>query len=437
MNKIFLMLMTGLFFVTAASAQTTPATTSVSTITTTSFEVNGLKVIFKPTVKEVISVRMYFRGGNANFAASQAGIESFALKAATDCGVKSYSSNTFRDMADKYNINIGGSADYDYGYIGLNCVAKYFNEGWNLFNKAVTEPVFEESEVQLLKQKALAAVKTGETNPDDRIEKLGVQSAFRGTPYAYDPDGSEETLSRLNGIDLKNYYYKLLNKNRMFLVVAGKITRQQLEAKIKEAFANLPSAPYTPAVYQNPLFVGDKAVMEKRDLATNYMSAIMNAPVMSSPDYVPFRMGINALSGSLFGQLRTKYNLSYAPGAFSTINQQPYAMMYVSTTNPKEAARIMIDVLNRLKKSTLTTAGLRDMKSGYITTNYMKLQNSESVTGNLGEAEIMGDWNYAERMPDLINNVTPDQISKALNKYIAGLRWVYLGNEAQAVGLFN
>ena len=420
--------------VSTAQTTTTPA---VSTVTTTSFDVNGLKVIFKPTVKEVISVHMYFRGGNANFSADKAGIEDFALKAATECGVKTYNSNTFKDMADKYNINIGGSADYDYGYLALNCVAKYFNQGWDLFSKAVTEPVFDENEVQLLKQKALAALKTGETNPDDRIEKLAVQSAFKGTPYAYDPDGTEASILALNAADLKNYYYKLLNKKRMFLVVAGKITRAELEAKIKAAFTNLPSAPYEPAAYQNALFQGDKAVIEKRDLATNYMSAVMNAPVMSSPDYVPFRMGINALSGSLFSQLRTRYNLSYAPGAFSTIQQMPYAMMYVSTTNPKEAARIMIDVLNRIKRSTLTSAGLRDMKSGYITSNYMKLQNSNSVAKNLGEAEIMGDWNYAERMPDLINSVTPAQISQALNKYIAGLRWAYLGNEAQTVGLFN
>jgi len=412
-------------------------TESVSTLTTTSFEVNGLKVIFKPTVKEVISVRMYYRGGNTNYPANQAGIENFALKATTECGVKKYSANTFKDMADNYNINIGGSSTYDYGNISLNCVAKYFDLGWDLFSRAITEPTFEAGEVELLKAKLLAAISGSATNPDDRIEKLALKSAYEGTPYAYDPDGTEVSVSALNADALKAYYYRLLNKKRMFLVVAGKITREQLEQKVKAAFANLPDALYEPAVYKAPQWDGQKVLAEKRDMATNYLNAVMNAPVMSSADYVPFRMGINGLSGILFSQLRTKYNLSYAPGAYSVLQQMPYAMMYVSTTNPKEAAKIMLTSLDRIKNSTLTPAGLRDMKSGYITSNYMKQQSSEAVTGNLGTAEILGDWMYAERMPDLINNVTPDQIKKALNKYIAGLRWSYLGTEKDAVGLLQ
>lgn len=417
-----------------ALAQTTPA---VSAPTTTSFEVNGLKVIFKPTVKEVISVRMYYRGGNTNFTATEAGIENFALKATSECGVKKYDSNTFKDMADHYNINIGGSSTYDYGNISLNCVVKYFDLGWDLFARAITEPSFEPNEVELLKYKLLAGIKSGATNPDDRIEQLSMKNAFKDTPYAYEPEGTEETVNNLNAAALKAYYYKLLNKNRMFLVVAGKITREQLVQKIQASFASLPAAPYTPPVYEAPVWADQKVLAEKRDLATNYLNAIMNSPPMSSADYVPFRMGINGLSGILFSQLRTKYNLSYSPGAYSVMQQMPYAVMYVSTTNPKEAGRIMIESLNKIKQSTLTPAGLRDMKSGYITSNYMKQQSSEAVTGNLGTAEVLGNWMYAERMPEQINNVTPEQISKALNKYIAGLRWSYLGTAKDAVGLFE
>lgn len=434
MKKIIATLIIAATCILPVLAQTTE---SVSTLTTTSFEVNGLKVIFKPTVKEVISVRMYYRGGNTNYSAGQAGIENFALKATTECGVKKYDANTFKDMADNYNINIGGSSTYDYGNISLNCVAKYFDLGWDLFSRAVTEPSFEAGEVQLLKAKLLAAIGSSATSPDDRIEKLAMKGAFEGTPYAYDPDGTEEAVSALNAEALKAYYYKLLNKKRMFLVVAGKITREQLEQKVKAAFANLPEAPYQPAAYQAPQWEGQKILAEKRDIATNYLNAMMNAPVMSSPDYVPFRMGINGLSGVLFSQLRTKYNLSYAPGAYSVMQQMPYAMMYVSTTNPKEAAKIMLNCIDRIKNSTLTNAGLRDMKSGYITSNYMKQQSSEAVTGNLGTAEVMGNYMYAERMPDLINNVTPAQINQALNKYIKGLRWSYLGTEKDAVGLLQ
>ena len=37
----------------------------------TSFDVDGIKVIFKPTVKDVINVRIYFRGGVSNYSLKQ------------------------------------------------------------------------------------------------------------------------------------------------------------------------------------------------------------------------------------------------------------------------------------------------------------------------------------------------------------------------------
>ena len=49
---------------------------------TTAFDVDGIKVIFKPTVKEILDVRLFFRGGVTNYGTDQAGIESFALNAA-------------------------------------------------------------------------------------------------------------------------------------------------------------------------------------------------------------------------------------------------------------------------------------------------------------------------------------------------------------------
>ena len=78
---------------------------------TTAFEVEGIKVIFKPTVKNVISVRLFYRGGVANYLADNAGIEEFALKAAVDCGTQKYTANAYRDKTDKYGVVISAASD--------------------------------------------------------------------------------------------------------------------------------------------------------------------------------------------------------------------------------------------------------------------------------------------------------------------------------------
>ncbi|WP_448697309.1 M16 family metallopeptidase [Mucilaginibacter sp. AW1-3] len=395
---------------------------------TTSFDVEGIKVIFKPTVKDVISVRMYFRGGVSNYTAEQAGIEQLAIGGTTECGTKKYEANQFKDYADQYGIEIGGSADYDFSDINMICVSKYFNQGWDLFTEAVMNPVFKESEIQLLKNKILAGIKQQDTDPDTRISRLVMQNVFKGTMYATDPKGTEATISALPTDAIKNFYQQIFNKNRMFIVVAGKISKDELIAKIKASFATIPSRPYQPAVYQAPEINDNKLLAEDKALATNYVNAIMNAPSMSSPDYTAFHMGISGLSGTLFSEIRTKRNLSYSPGAYAVNMQMPYAIMYVTTSFPKDAINVMIEQLNRIKSVGVTSSGLKELKSSYITSSYVKQQESNAITGNLGQAEIMGNWDLFETAADRVEDVTAEQIQKALNKYIAGVRWCYLGD---------
>ncbi len=258
---------------------------------TTSFDVDGIKVIFKPTVKEIINVRMFYRGGVSNYPATQSGIESFAMHATTECGTKKYSGNEFKDRADKYDILLGADAEFDSADIGMECISKFFNEGWDLFTESVVNPVFDENEVQLLRNKLIGVIRAQETDPDKRSDQLILKNAFQGTPYATDPDGSEEIITKLTAADLSSYYHNLLNKNRMFIVVAGKISKEELIAKIKASFASLPSKPYAPVSYKEPVWDDYKLLAESRDLSTNYINGIMNAPPVNSADYVPFGSG--------------------------------------------------------------------------------------------------------------------------------------------------
>jgi len=395
---------------------------------TTSFEVNGVKVIFKPTLKTMVSVRVYFRGGVTNYTAQQAGIERFALSAAITCGTKNYTPNQYRDTSDRYGISMSNAAEFDYGSIDMSCISKYFEKGWGLLSDAVKNPAFDDTEVQLLRTKIISSIEEEESAPDKRIEQLTIKNAFAGTQYAIEPDGTTQSITALTTADLKNYYAHLLNKNRMFIVIAGKLSQQQISDKVAALVADLPSAPYEPAVLTPPIFNDNRLLTEQSALATNYINGVMNAPPMSSPDYLPFRLGMDAFGGALFSELRSRLNLSYDPGAYSTNTMMPYAVMYVSTTKPKDAVDVMINLLNHIKTLKISDRGLNQIKSSYIVSNYSKLQSSTAITGNLGNAEIMGGWYYFDNAPAMLEQVTPEQVAAALKKYIVGVRWAYRGD---------
>jgi zinc protease len=399
----------------------------------TSFDVAGIKVIFKPTQKEVVNVSMYYRGGVANYPAAMAGIEHLALAATAECGTKKYDKDVFKDREDAYGVEVSGSSGYDSGNISMNCISRFFDQGWDLFAEAVKNPVFDAREMDLLKEKMISGIKQSESDPDEHIEQLTINHTFAGTFYGTNPLGTEQSIARFSDAQVKDYYFnQLLNKNRMFIVVVGKISKEEVIKRITASFASLPAKPYTPAVYARPATSSDKVFIEERALATNYITGSINAPAVSSNDYLPYRLAISVLSNRLFREIRTKRNLSYAPYAHSVNRLMPYSVMYVSTTDPKAAVEIMVEVLKDLKETGFSEDELASGKSGFITNNYMKEESTGAIAASLGAAEILGDWRIADETAERITKVNLVEMNSVLKKYVNSIRWTYLGDKKLA-----
>ena len=395
---------------------------------TKSFDVDGIKVIFKPSAKNIVNVRIYYRGGVSNYLASKAGIENLALDAATKCGTKKYSAEAMRDSSDKYDILMNGASTYDYGYIQMNSIPKYFNQAWDMFTEAVVDPLFEPNALELLKSKKITIVKVALPPPYPGLNDMQMRSAFANTPYAINPGGDEEKIGKFTSTDLKSYYSGLLNKKRIFIVVVGKITKEELTEKIIASFGNIASMPYSPPDYTPPVWNNSKLVSEQRDLATNYVSAIMNSPELTSIDYVPYKLGISGLSGNINATLNREMHLSYSQGANSIALRMPYANMYVSTTRPREAMAVMLEKLKNIQAGQMDDEWLERIKNSYITASYIDDQSASDITSRLGEAEVLGGWQYADDLPKLVMMATTAQVNRALQSYIFGIRWYYLGN---------
>ncbi|MBB6273377.1 putative Zn-dependent peptidase [Pedobacter cryoconitis] len=403
------------------------------------FEVNGLKVIFRPTQKETLSMSMYYRGGVMNYAPEQAGIEYLALAAASSCGTKNYSAHDYHELADEYGIEIKGDAEKDYGTISMNCTDKYFDQGWKLFADAVVNPIFDPVDFQKLKAKAISSIHAKESDPEERMEQLSAAAMFYGTPYATDPMGTVESIGRQTADSTSIYYHnKLLNKKNMFLVVAGRITKEELEKKITASFAAIRENPYTPITYNQTELKGEKILTESRSLATNYMNCILNAPTLTSPDYYAFLLGVDALSGSLHYELRTKQGLSYSAGATIQMQQIPYTSIFVSTTQPAKAHTGITTVYRSLRINGINNPDfLEVIKKSHRSSYYRHQESSTAIVRDLGRAEVFGDYKLEEYKIVSINRVTLQQINAALSKYLKGAIWIYLGDEEVAQSIFK
>lgn len=394
------------------------------------FEVDGIKILLKHSPKEVISAKLFIKGGTANYTKVQEGIENFALNLAVSGGTKSLDKIAFSSASDKIGIQIGVNSDYDFSQINLTCVKQFWDESWNLFTDAILNPAFAEEEYALLKEKLINNAKQTSSDPDSQLRNLAMSNVFKGKNYEKITAGTETSLQNISLENIKEYYDSLLGKKRLFLVIVGDVSEQDVKNKIKSSFASLKEG--TLPVIEKPTVISQPTnFIEDRDIATNYIRGYMTAPKMDSKEGVAMMIAMRVLANRLFVEIRTKRGLSYAPSAFyaNGIVNSPYNAIYVSTIDPKQSIKVMVDEIDKLRTTGFTPKELVDIQQSFLTNHYMRLETMAAQSGNLGLAELKGNWKMAEEFANIVNDINLDDINNVMKKYSETISWTYLGKK--------
>jgi zinc protease len=392
--------------------------------------VNGIKVIYKKTPKDVISVRMFVKGGNANIDKSHQGLENFTLSLATQGGAGDHSSDEFATKCESLGTEISGSSTYDYGSINLRCIKANWDKSWDLYKEAVMSPTFDENEYSILKERLIAGAKQSESDPDQHLANIAMENVFKDRSYSKRPAGTVETLNGISLDDIKSHYAKAICKKRVFIVVVGNIDEKDLIDKVKDAFGAMKdgTASKTESRVQ---ITKPSIVIEDRDIATNYLIGIMSAPGMATEEGTSMRIGMSILRDRFFVELRTKRSLSYAPSARynSSRISNPYNSIYISTLDPKQSIEVMVDEVNSVKKDGFSEKELTDKKQTFLTRFFMGQETSSAQAATLGIFELGGDWRKAVSFTEDVNKTNLKQVNYTFAKYTGAIRWTYLGKK--------
>ncbi|HXH18534.1 MAG TPA: pitrilysin family protein [Chitinophagales bacterium] len=397
---------------------------------TKEFTAGGLKVIYQPSPKEVVSVRLFIDGGTANYPREKEGIEALALMTAVEGGTLQHDKTAFHTEAEKIGARFSSSSTYDYGTIDMTCLTMFFDKSWQLFSEAILTPAFDEKEFELIRDQAVAGARMSESDPDEHLRNLAMQHVFGGKNYSKIPDGTAESLQKLTVKDVKDYFFATVGKKRCFLVVVGNVKEEDLKKKVEATIARMPEG--TPAVREPKQYIKEPGVYrEERDIATNYIRGLFTAPSLSEKESAAMRVAMNILQDKFFVELRTKRSLSYAPAAFYSagVINSSYNVIYISTQDPAQSIAVMTDIINDTKKSGFTEKELKDTKAQFLTNYYMGLETSAAQSLSLGMAEIAGDWSMVHTLTERVNSLTVKDLNKVFSKYTNAIKWTYLGKK--------
>ena len=391
--------------------------------------VNGVKVVVVPSGNDIVQIELVIKGGLQNYTADKAGIEKLAMTALTECGTMKRDKNSFKNELDAVEAYMTCYTGRDAARAQLNCIKMDFETVWPLYVEALTMPKFDPKEFARIKEEAINHIREEESNPDAALQKMAMQTAFKGMDYAKSSNGTIENIQKLTAAATKAYFQSIFTRSRIFIVVVGDIAKEDLQKKMEGLTAKIPEG--KPFVLKRGSYApqANSFKATKKDVATNYVMGITSAPDAMSKDFYPGLLASRMFYDKAFLEVRTNNGLSYAPSAYISSNLTPFSAMYVTTKEPDKYIAVARNMVDKLKKEGFPADDVKNTKNTFTTYQYYQNETNQSLAGMVSRSELLqGDWKKAFTLKEDLKPVTPQDINSVFNRYIGNFTWVYQGD---------
>jgi zinc protease len=405
---------------TIAGAQTDTATTS--------FDVNGLKVILRRnTANDVVAANLYLLGGTQQLTPATQGIEAFLLSA-SELGTKLFPHQAARRTLAQLGSTIVVAPREDWTMFGFTTIQSAFDSTWAVLADRIMQPTLDSADVELTRNRMLSRIRLAEHSPDPVVNRLADSLAYVGHPYGFDPEGNESSLQSITLSALRNYQASQMVTTRMLLVVVGNMDRGHLEPLVQRTLGLMPKGSYTWAPPPRPSVLGRALVVREAQLPTNYLLGYYPGPSARDPDYNALRIATAVLSGRFFTEIRSRRNLSYEVEAPFVERALSNGGVYVTTTDPNQTLELMHGEIDHLQRELIDPNGLDRLVQQFITDFFLKNETNGDQATFLARAQIyQGDYRAANRFVDDLRRVRPEDVRRVARQYMHDFRFVYLG----------
>ncbi|MBX7174786.1 MAG: insulinase family protein [Pyrinomonadaceae bacterium] len=427
-SKFALLTLFILTFVGLSLAQSTGNNLASQAAMVTEMDVNGLKVLIKRRPNsQTVAAGLFIRGGARNVTAANAGIENLMLNVATE-GSQKFPREILRRELAQTGTSISSGTNYDYSVLALASTRQSFDRSWEIFTDIALHPTFAPDDVELTRDKILTSLRDDEDNPDGFLQVLVDKTINAKTPYENNPDGMAETISKFKLEDLRAYHQKMMQTSRLLLVIVGDLDANALKQRITESFGKLPRGDYKETPLPNFDFSKPTLDITSKNLPTNYIQGVFDAPTINNPDFYAMRVATTILRDRVFEEVRVKRNLSYAPSADMGSMGINSGNIYVTAVDANQAVSVMLDEINSLKTTKVDDRDISGVTGQFLTTYFIAQETNAAQAAELARYELIGGgWRNSFGFLDQVKKVTPADVQRVSQKYMKNLRFIVLG----------
>ncbi|MCB9963876.1 MAG: insulinase family protein [Rhodospirillales bacterium] len=345
-----------------------------------------------------------------------------------DEGAGDLSAEAFQNELRTQSISLSFSSSRDTFGGSLKTRATTLEQAEELLHLALTQPRFEDKDIQRMKDANIARIRESLSDPEWIAARFVNDLAFAGHPYALNSGGTLSTLQALSSKDLKAFVTTRLARKNLKIALVGDLSVAQASALVDKVFGGLPEAPATTtSVADLTLQHSGQTYLYDLDIPQTVIQGVLPALNRKDPDYYAFQVMNQILGAGGFGsrlteEIREKRGLTY--GIYTYLTQMThvdYLTLGVSTANENagEVLRLAATELSKMATSDVSEKELSEAIS-YINGSLPLTLTSTSNIAELLLGMQLDDLpvDYLDHRAAHFDAVTAADVRRVAQKYL-------------------
>jgi zinc protease len=301
---------------------------------------------------------------------------------------------------------------------------------FDLLAESLRQAVFPPDHVERLRAQLLTGLSIRAQDTGDMASLAFDELIFAGHPYRRPDDGWPETIRAINREDILAYYRDFYGPKGMVIAVVGAVDASRVYEQAMRALGDWenprqPAPPGLPPL--RPLAATERRHITIPGKAQTDLVLGVAGPKRRDPDYLPALLANSVLGqfgmmGRIGDVVRERSGLAYYAYSSLSAGTGPGAWEISAGVNPANLERALALILDELRgfvEKGVTQEELQDSQDNFVGRLPLSLESNGGVANALVSIErYQFGLDYYQSYEARVRSVTPEQVLRAIRKYI-------------------
>jgi predicted Zn-dependent peptidase len=347
-------------------------------------------------------------------------------------GTKNYNSEQLANEFEKYAIDFSSELFPNYLRLKFVCLNEDFPKAIELMNEVIVNSTFEEFEKEKLKLKSEIPAELD--SPRAMAMDSYFNEMFENHYYGNTMTKILENIDYITKEEVIEAYNYILSNSKKALAVVGALQKDEVLPYIENTLGKLPNTGDADFQIEKPVLDRTKEVINSRpDLNQAHIIKGWQVPTCGEKDYASLVLlniilGACGLSSRLFLELRDKKGLAYVVrSSYETYKLIGNFMIYIATEpkNIEVSLKGFDEEIQKIRTIPVTEKELNDAKNNMVGKCAFLEETNIQQACSYAKYGVLGfGFDYTEKMKELVQDVTPEDILECAKKYFTAENYV-------------